>query len=91
MPLTGLESTTPPADYEYDKVLRTAVSDFNNQAFSIEDWGTAEAAEVLRGSDVTHVYAGIRSSFFRVEELRANEGLALIYYENGVFIFEVLR
>ncbi|MGW8318706.1 MAG: hypothetical protein ACWGPS_05625 [Candidatus Promineifilaceae bacterium] len=89
LPLTGQDSTTPPADYMYNEALRESVSTFNSEASTVDDWSQPEAAEWLRRQGVTHVFVGAKGGFFDPSALARNPRLGQAYAENGVFIFTV--
>ncbi|MEW5987110.1 MAG: hypothetical protein AB1791_10790, partial [Chloroflexota bacterium] len=87
LPLTGRQSTTPPADYIYSEPLALAVDAFNQAATGIQDWSTPEAADWLGQQGVTHVFAGARGGFFDPSALARNPAMRLVYGRDGVFIF----
>ncbi len=87
--LTGRRSTTPPADYIYDRDLFEEVNGFNETAVSIPDWSTDEAADFLHQRAISHIFVGARGGFFDPAVLSRNAQLNLIYSANGVFIFEL--
>jgi hypothetical protein len=74
-PLTGRASTTPPADYIYDRSLALEVDAFNKEAMSWENWADPSAAAWLREQGVTHIFVGARGGFFEPAELALNPGL----------------
>lgn len=91
LPLTGLQTTTPPADYIYDLELSQRVNAFNEASAAIDDWSTAASAEFLRSHGVTHLYVGARGGQFKPEQLEANAELRRLYAQDGVFIYEIAQ
>jgi hypothetical protein len=89
VPLTGLQSTIPPADYTYDDRLFRQVNDFNVEASTIQDWSDPAAADWLRHQGVSYIYVGARGGFFDPSTLAKNPSLIPVFSRNGVFIFEV--
>ncbi|HEX8683029.1 MAG TPA: hypothetical protein VF707_11995 [Ardenticatenaceae bacterium] len=89
LPVTGLETTTPPADYSYSAELHRSVAEFNEAANAIEDWSDPASAEWLRGEGVTHLYVGARGGFLDPAELARNPALRLLHQHEGTFVFEV--
>jgi hypothetical protein len=89
LPLTGRQTSTPPADYIYDAVLAEEVRLFNEAAQDVEDWSLAETAVWLRKQGITHVFVGARGGFFDPAELARNPEMELLYAQDGVFVFAV--
>lgn len=89
VPLTGRSSSTPPADYSYNRDLFESVAAFNERAQAMADWSAPDAAVWLRQQGVTHVFAGARGGFFDPAALADNPGLELLYAHDGAFIFAV--
>ena len=91
VPLTGRMTSTPPADYSYDPVLRARVGAFNETAVAIEPeaWAAVETAVWLREQEITHLYVGAGGSFLDPALLAQNPRLRLLYQQDGVFIFAV--
>jgi hypothetical protein len=89
LPVTGLETTTPPADYSYSAELHRTVAEFNEAASAIEDWSDPASAEWLREEGVTHLYVGARGGFLDPAELARNPALRLLHQHEGTFVFEV--
>ena len=89
LPLTGRQTTTPPADYIYSRELALEVAAFNEAAHAVEDWADPAAAQWLVEEGVTHVFVGARGGFFDPAALMRNPGLKATYDHNGVFVFEV--
>jgi hypothetical protein len=89
VPLTGLESTTPPADYIYDPALAVAVETFNNSARNWGSWADPQVAAILREEGVTHVFVGARGGFMDPAELAQNPEMEMVYGRDGVFVFEL--
>ncbi len=89
LPLTGLASTTPPADYIYGPALAQEVTLFNEQASQVEDWSAPAAARWLREQGITHLFVGVRGGFLDPAELGRNPALRLLFARDGVFVFEV--
>lgn len=88
LPLTGLSSTTPTADYAVGNVqLAERVNRFNQAAMEVSDWSTPEAAQWLRQQGVSHVFVGARGGFFDPSMLAGNPQMRLLYQRDGVFIF----
>ena len=90
LPLTGRAATTPPVDHIYDANLFTQVRAFNESAMRHEDWSDPAAADWLRAQGVTHVYAGQRGGPLDPAELSRNPGMALLFHNEGTFVFQVL-
>ncbi len=88
-PLTGLRSTTPPADYIYDRVLAKEVNAFNIKISRVEDWSEAIEVEWLQEQGVTHIFVGARGGFFDLSELARNPLLSEVFHDDGVFIFSL--
>jgi hypothetical protein len=57
VPLTGRQSSTPPADYIYSRELADFVRGFNEAATAVPDWRTPEAAAWLREQGMTHIFS----------------------------------
>jgi hypothetical protein len=89
VPLTGRQSTTPPADYAYSKSLAQQVSRFNEEAQTRSDWSDPAAAQWLKEQSVSHVYVGAKGGEFDPAALSLNPRLRLLYGRDGVFIFEI--
>lgn len=87
LPLTGRQTTTPPADYVYSAELLRDVATFNEAAQAVEDWSDPAAARWLAEEGVTHVFVGARGGFFDPAELMDNPGLQAVYNRDGVFVF----
>jgi hypothetical protein len=88
-PVTGRASTTPPADYIYDRPLAQEVNAFNEKASQVEDWSDEVQVEWLREQGITHIFVGARGGFFDVSELSRNPALDEVFDERGVFIFAI--
>lgn len=89
VPLTGRESTTPPADYIYDRALADEIKAFNSIASQVEDWSDPAQATWLQEMGVTHIYVGARGGFFDSSELSRNPGITEIFHSDGVFIYSL--
>jgi len=89
VPLTGLSSTTPPADYIYNRAMATTVNEFNKTATAVSDWSDPVQADWLRQQGVTHVLIGQRGGFFDPSELNQNPNTDLIYAHDGTFVFHL--
>jgi hypothetical protein len=89
VPITGRDSTTPPADYVYQASLAAAVEAFNAEASAVEDWSAAGAAGWLKEQGVTHVFVGARGGFLDPSPLWRNPDLEPLYARDGVFILAV--
>ncbi|KAA3663788.1 MAG: hypothetical protein DWQ04_09045 [Chloroflexi bacterium] len=87
--LTGRQSTTPPADYNYNRAYSAEINEFNETAVDIEDWSTIESANWLREQGVTHIFVGAKGGFFDPATLSRNPTLTPVYAHDGVFIFEL--
>jgi hypothetical protein len=87
VPLTGRASTTPPADYIYDPTLAVSVAEFNNAMKNWGNWADPAIAAQLREAGVTHVFVGGRGGFIDPAELARNPEMALIFGQDGVFVF----
>ncbi len=87
VPLTGRQSSTPPADYTYSRELTDFVNPFNEAATAVPDWRTPEAAAWLRGQGMTHIFIGVKGDVMDPAELLQNPGVELMYGRNGTFIF----
>jgi hypothetical protein len=90
VPLTGRASTTPPADYIYNRSLFEEVRLFNETATAVEDWSAPEQADWLRRQDITHIFIGAKGGFFDPAALTKNPQARLIYGRAGIFIFELV-
>jgi hypothetical protein len=89
VPLTGRESTTPPADYTYSQTLFDQVNQFNLEAAEWSDWSDPAAVAWLKEQGVTHVYVGPKGGQFEPSLLARNPALAQVYGQDGAFIFEI--
>jgi hypothetical protein len=87
LPLTGLESTTPPADYIYDPALAVAVDEFNNMAGNWGSWADPAIAAQLREVGVTHLFVGAGGGFMDPAELAQNPEMEMLFGQDGVFVF----
>jgi hypothetical protein len=87
VPLTGRQTTTPPADYVYNPSLYRQLNAFNEAAAATEDWADPAAARWLREQGVTHIYVGARGGFFNPAVLNRNPEMSLLYQHDGVFVF----
>ena len=85
--MTGLMTTTPPADYVYDVELATQVEQFNSEAMNIADWADPASADWLAAQGVTHLFVGARGGFLDPAQLSRNPRLQLRFSQAGVFIF----
>ncbi len=89
VPLTGRQSSTPPADYTYSRDLVALVNPFNEAATAVPDWRLPETAVWLREQGMTHIFVGAKGGFFDPAALLQNPGVEMIYGRNGVFIFKL--
>jgi hypothetical protein len=89
VPLTGRQSSTPPADYIYNADLVTFVRPFNEQLTEIPDWGAVETVAWLREQGITHIFIGAKGGQMDPAALLENPGVALVYGRNGTFIFQL--
>jgi hypothetical protein len=89
LPLTGHDSTTPPADYAYSAELAQSVEGFNEAAAAIEDWSKPEVPAWLRKQGITHLYIGAKGGFLDPAEMARNPGVEMVYERNGTFVFAV--
>jgi len=87
LPLTGRQTTTPPADYIYSGELVHEVAAFNEAAQAVEDWSDPAAALWLADEGVTHIFVGARGGFFDPADLMDNPSLQAVYNRDGVFVF----
>ena len=87
VPLTGIASTTPPADYIYNRSLVRDVNEFNKQASATLDWSDPSAADWLQDQGVTHLYVGAKGGYFDPASLARNPKLQMLYGADGVFVF----
>ncbi|MBP9656658.1 MAG: hypothetical protein KBD86_02425 [Candidatus Promineofilum sp.] len=87
VPLTGLETTTPPVDHIYNRELFAAVRAFNEAASAVEDWSDPAAAAWLSEQGVSHIFTGARGGYFDPAELGRNPALEMIYNHEGTFVF----
>ncbi len=86
-PLTQRQTTTPPADYIYNRDLAEEVRAFNETAVAVADWSDPTQAAWLRRQGVTHVFVGARGGFFDPAALARNPEMTLLYAVDGVFVF----
>ncbi|VAW43311.1 hypothetical protein MNBD_CHLOROFLEXI01-780, partial [hydrothermal vent metagenome] len=89
VPLTGRQSSTPPADYTYSRELVDFVNPFNEAATAVTDWSLPETAVWLREQSITHVFVGAKGGFFDPAALLQNPRVDLVYGRNGAFIFKL--
>jgi hypothetical protein len=89
VPLTGLDATTPPADYVYDLALHDRVDAFNQAARAVTDWADPASGRWLRQQGVSHVFVGARGGFLDPSALMRNPELRPLLARDGVFIFAV--
>jgi hypothetical protein len=87
--MTGLRTTTPPADYVYNRLLSMQVRSWNQQMTEREDWASADAAAWLRSQGINHLFVGQKGGFLDPSTLLRNPELTLLYNEDGVFVFAV--
>jgi hypothetical protein len=90
LPLTRINSTTPPADYIYDRSLAQDVKAFNLHVQSEPDWSDPAAVDWLKEQGVTHLYVGAKGGTFDPAFLAKNPSLQMVYARDGVFIFAVI-
>jgi hypothetical protein len=90
VPFTGRQSSTPPADYIYNRDLADFVRTFNEEMSAVQNWHTPEAANWLGEQGMTHIFIGVRGGQMDPAELLQNPGVELIYGRNGAFIFSLL-
>lgn len=90
LPLTRINSTTPPADYIYDRSLAQDVKAFNLHVQSEPDWSDPAAVDWLKDQGVTHLYVGAKGGTFDPAFLAKNPSLQMVYARDGVFIFAVI-
>ncbi|MAT98340.1 MAG: hypothetical protein CL608_14445 [Anaerolineaceae bacterium] len=91
VPLTGRQTSTPPADYIYNRDLADFVQSFNEEMATVLDWRTPEAANWLREQGMTHVFIGVRGGQMDPAQLLQNPAVERIYGRNGTFIFKLLE
>ncbi|MCP4418228.1 MAG: hypothetical protein GY805_16525, partial [Chloroflexi bacterium] len=60
VPLTGRQSSTPPADYTYSRELVDFVNPFNEAATAVTDWSKPATAVWLAEQSITHIFIGVR-------------------------------
>ncbi|MBE2200308.1 MAG: hypothetical protein IAE79_16960 [Anaerolinea sp.] len=89
LPLAQLQSTTPPADYVYERQLIREVAEFNGTATAVDDWADPAQVVWLQTQGVTHIFVGARGGFFDPAKLAQNPALQMVYSADGVFIFQV--
>ncbi|WP_420641089.1 hypothetical protein [Candidatus Leptofilum sp.] len=89
VPLTGRQSSTPPADYTYSKALVEFVRPFNEELTKITDWRDPETAVWLQEQGITHIFIGAKGGQMDPAELLQNPGVTSVYGRNGTFIFEL--
>jgi hypothetical protein len=89
VPLTGRQSSTPPADYIYNEALGKSVRAFNEALTAVTDWRNPDTVAWLQAQGITHIFIGERGGQMDPAELLQNPGLRLIYGRNGTFIFEL--
>ncbi len=89
LPLTGRQTSTPPADYIYNRELALSVREFNETATAVSDWSQPEQADWLQQQDITHIFIGAKGGFFDPAVLLKNPQIELIYQQNGTFVFEL--
>lgn len=89
VPLTGRQSSIPPADYIYNRDLIAQVNAFNEAAQSVANWSTAETAVWLRDSGITHIFVGAGGGFLDPSELARNPEMEMVYGRDGAFIFKL--
>jgi hypothetical protein len=90
VPLTGRQSSTPPADYIYSRELADFVRPFNETLTAVPDWSVPETADWLREQGMSHIFIGVRGGQMDPAELLQNPRVGLIYGRNGAFIFSLL-
>lgn len=87
VPLTGLETSTPPVDHIYNRELFAGVRAFNEAATAVDDWGDPAAAEWLAQQGISHIFVGARGGYFDPAELSRNPALETIFNHEGTFVF----
>jgi hypothetical protein len=90
VPLTGLSSSTPPADYVYDADLFWQVDGHNQAATAVSDWSLPQQAAWLRQQGISHIFIGAKGGFFDPAALAQNQEMEMVYGRDGVFIFTLL-
>jgi hypothetical protein len=89
VPLTGHASSTPPADYGYNRDLLLSVDAFNQAATAVTDWSSPAQANWLYQQGITHIFVGAKGGFFDPAQLAANPKMKIVYGRDGVFVFEI--
>ena len=89
VPLTRRSSSTPPADYNYDRDLFEKVNGFNEIATAVTDWSDHENINWLQEQDITHIFIGAKGGFIDPAALLKTERVTPLYAQDGVFIFEI--
>jgi hypothetical protein len=89
VPLTNRQSSTPPADYIYNRELVDFVRSFNEEMATKSDWRAPETASWLREQGMTHIFIGVRGGQMDPAQLLENPGVTLLYGRNNTFIFEL--
>ena len=89
LPLTGRQSSTPPADYTYSVDLTAFVRPFNEQLSTTNEWVALETAVWLREQGITHIFIGAKGGQMDPAGLLNNPGVEKVYGRNGTFIFEI--
>ncbi|HSG15260.1 MAG TPA: glycosyltransferase family 39 protein [Anaerolineae bacterium] len=89
VPLTERASTTPPADYIYDRDLARQVNRFNEEASERSDWSDPAAAQWLKEQGVSHIFVGAKGGRFEPADLAKNPRMRQLFGRDGVFIFEI--
>jgi len=90
LPLTGISSKTPPADYIYNRSLAQDVKAFNRHVQSVGDWSDPAAADWLGEQGVSYLYVGAKGGTFDPGILAKNPSLQMVFARDGVFIFAVI-
>ena len=87
LPVTGINTTTPPPDYNYSMPLARDVRAFNEKAEAIEDWSDPASVLWLKESGITHIFIGSKGGFFDPSRVVKNPLTEQIFSSDGAFVF----
>ena len=90
LPLTGLQTTTPPLGYGDDPAYAAQVNGFNRQLAAAEGEGAEKILALLQTRGVTHVLMGERGGSIRPEVLMGDSHFRLMKTNGAAWLFQVV-
>lgn len=87
---TGRRTTTPPADYYFDKVWTKQINDWNARWSALTDLASPEARALLREAGATHLYLGAVPGRITTDMVATAPDLYQpVYAQDGVHIYRL--